>query len=148
MANLLKKSKYVILKRPENLRESEKEKLNMILSSESKTAQIYKLIALFENIWKYSRKAWAGLYFSRWYELVQESGIEQLKKAADSIKRHIHGILDAIVSNRNNAFLEGLNNKIRTAMRRAFGFKKLENLMSIIYLIANDQVYEFLPTLS
>ena len=57
MANLLKKSKYVILKRPENLRESEKEKLNMILSSESKTAQIYKLIALFENIWKYSRKA-------------------------------------------------------------------------------------------
>ena len=88
------------------------------------------------------------MYFSRWYELVQESGIEQLKKAADSIKRHIHGILDAIVSNRNNAFLEGLNNKIRTAMRRAFGFKKLENLMSIIYLIANDQVYEFLPTLS
>lgn len=145
---LPKKSKYVILKRPENLRESEKEKLNMILSSESKTAQVYKLIALFENIWKYSRKAWAGLYFSRWYELVQESGIEQLKKAADSIKRHIHGILDAIVSNRNNAFLEGLNNKIRTAMRRAFGFKKLENLMAIIYLIANDQISEFLPTLS
>ncbi len=48
----------------------------------------------------------------------------------------------------NHAFLEGLNSKICTAMRRAFGFKKLENLIAIIYLIANDQISEFLPTQS
>ena len=76
------------------------------------------------------------MYFSRWYELVQKSDIKPLKKAANTIKRHIHGILDAIVTNRNNAFLEGLNNKIRMAMRRAFGFKKYQNLIAIIYLIA------------
>ncbi len=66
------------------------------------------------------------------------------------IDRHTRELLSSHVSMRarteewlealKNVFLVGLNNKIRTTMRRAFEFKKLENL---IYLIANDQISHF-----
>ena len=40
-----------------------------------------------------------------------------------TLKRHIDGILEAIGSGINSAVVEGLNNKIRTAFKRSYGFK-------------------------
>lgn len=35
-----------------------------------------------------------------------------------------------------NAVVEGLNSKIKTAMKRAYGFKHVQYLRTIVYLVA------------
>ncbi|MGP6207990.1 transposase [Cuniculiplasma sp. SKW3] len=52
------------------------------------------------------------------------------------MKKHIDGISDAISSGINSAVIEGLNNKIRTAFKRSYGFKAQEYRDTIIYLVA------------
>ena len=54
------------------------------------------------------------------------------------MKRHWDGILQFIQSHISNGIIEGLINKIRTAMKRAYGFKKTKYLKTIIYLVAGD----------
>ncbi len=53
-----------------------------------------------------------------------------------TLKRHIDGILEAIRSGINSAVVEGLNNKIRTAFKRSYGFKSRENKDTSVYLVA------------
>ena len=57
-------------------------------------------------------------------------------KLGKSMKRHIDGILEAILSGINSAVVEGLNNKIRTAFKRSYGFKEQKYRDTIIYLVA------------
>ena len=54
------------------------------------------------------------------------------------MKRHWDGILQFIQSHISNGIIEGLINKIKTAMRRAYGFKKIKYLKTVIYLVAGD----------
>lgn len=51
-------------------------------------------------------------------------------------KRHIEGILEAISSGINSAVVEGLDNKIRTAFKRSYGFETQEYRDTIIYMVA------------
>ena len=46
------------------------------------------------------------------------------------------GILNFFDSKVTNGIIEGLNSKIKTAMKRAYGFKSLVYLRTIIYLVA------------
>ncbi|WMT50353.1 MAG: transposase [Thermoplasmatales archaeon] len=51
-------------------------------------------------------------------------------------KRHLNGILEVIKFEIDSAVVEGLNNKIRTAFKRSYGFKAREYRDTIIYLVA------------
>lgn len=53
-----------------------------------------------------------------------------------TVKRHISGILEAIKSGVNNGVVEGLNNKIKTAFKRSYGFKRKEYRETMIFLVA------------
>jgi transposase len=49
--------------------------------------------------------------------------VPDIVKLGKIMKRHIEGILEAIRSGINSAVVEGLNNNIRTAFKRSYGFK-------------------------
>ena len=55
---------------------------------------------------------------------------------AKTIKRHWAGVHGFIRSRITNGSIDGLNSKIKTALKRAYGFKTFENYGTIIYLIA------------
>jgi transposase len=52
-------------------------------------------------------------------------------------RRHLDGIMEAIRTEINSAVVEGLNNKIRAAFKRSYGFKAQEYRDTIIYLVAS-----------
>lgn len=137
----LKKNRFLLLKRKENLKENELEKLNTILETNSNTSKSYKLLEIIDNIWKYKKKSFAGKYFMKWYNLVEQSGIKPLITASKTLKKYIHGFLNAAVSGKNSGFMEGTNSKIKTAFKRACGYKNFDYLEPIILLIGNSQVY-------
>ena len=57
-------------------------------------------------------------------------------KQGKTIKRHLGGILEAIRSTINSAVVEGLNNKIRTSLKRSYWFKAGRYRDTIIFLVA------------
>jgi transposase len=57
-------------------------------------------------------------------------------KLGKRMKRYPDGIMEAIRSGVNSAVVEGLNNKIRTAFKRSYGFKDRDYRDTIIYLVA------------
>ncbi len=60
--------------------------------------------------------------------------LEPVKALACTIKRHWEGVLHFITSRITTGIVEGLNSKIKTAMKRAYGFKSFVYLRTIIYL--------------
>jgi len=57
-------------------------------------------------------------------------------EAAKTMKRHWAGVLAFIRSRITNGIVEDLTSKIKTALKRAYGFKTFENYRTIIYLVA------------
>ena len=64
------------------------------------------------------------------------SRLEPVIEAAKTIKRHWQGILQFVDNRITTGIVEGLNSKIKAAMKRAYGFKSFEYLRAVIYLFA------------
>jgi transposase len=70
----------------------------------------------------------------RWIAEARRSGLVHFARVAATIEKHIDGILEYIRSRLNNGRTEGLNGKIRTITRRAFGFHSAHALIAMIFL--------------
>ena len=62
------------------------------------------------------------------------SRISVFKELAYKIKRHEEHILNTIDSKLSNARVESINNKIKLFIRKAYGFKNIQNLLDMILL--------------
>lgn len=70
----------------------------------------------------------------RWCSRAQRCRIPQFVKAAATIRKNKDGITAAISRGLSNARHEGLNNKIRTMTRRAYGFHSPQAALALIML--------------
>lgn len=70
----------------------------------------------------------------RWCARAQRSRIPDFVKAAATIRKHKDGIAAAIERGLSNGRHEGLNNKIRTMTRRAYGFHSPQAALALIML--------------
>ena len=132
---LILKSKYSLLKNPENLTANQKTKLDSILAEYTQSGEAYKLKLGFQDLFKLPSRAEAELYLTDWIALVQASAIPQMKKLAKSIKRHWGGILNWFDNKISNGKVEALNCGIQNLKRRAKGFRTLTNFKALIYLV-------------
>ena len=64
----------------------------------------------------------------------QRSKLSPFVKLARTIKKHSEGILAYVQTRLNNGRVEGLNGKIRTITRRAYGFHNATSLIAMIFL--------------
>jgi len=88
----------------------------------------------FQRLWDRGAEEPKG-FFKEWYIGATHSKIMPMIEAARTIKDHENGVLGSIETRANNNVLEGTVNKIKTAMKRAYGFKNFDYLKTIIYLI-------------
>mgnify|MGYP003491831989 CR=1 FL=1 len=54
------------------------------------------------------------------------------------IRRHKEHILNTIRLGLSNARIEATNNKIKLIVRKAYGFRNMQNMMDMIYLVCSD----------
>jgi transposase len=88
-----------------------------------------------QRLW-HINAAIAENYLRKWISWASRSRMPDIIKLAKTIRRHLDGIMEAIRTEINSAVVEGLNNKIRTAFKRSYGFKAQEYRDTIIYLVA------------
>lgn len=119
---LLKDSKYLLLRNWEKVRGNNRSWLEDILQMNKPLWEAYILKELLKQIWSYRSRAWAEQALSSWYGLAVEHPHPAVRTFAKKILSHAEGILNHCDYPVNTSRLEGINNKIKVIKRRAYGF--------------------------
>ena len=85
---VLTKSRWLLLKRPENLTEKQDTKLQELLQYNLKSIQAYLLKEEFQHLWDYVSPAWAGKFIDQWTTKVMRSKKKPMKCEAKTVRRH------------------------------------------------------------
>ncbi|MCK4258432.1 MAG: ISL3 family transposase [Halanaerobiales bacterium] len=132
--NLLKRTRYVWLKNPENLTKKQKDSLGSLSKMNLKTVKAYNLKLSLKEFWEIKDITAAAKYLKKWYFWATHSRIEPMIKLARFIHNHWYGIMRYIQSRINNELLEGINSLIQATKRKARGYRNIKNLITIVYL--------------
>jgi transposase len=134
---ILKKSRYLFLKNPENLSPEENERLDAILAAQNlNSAEAYLHKLNLQNVYFAASRQEAETLLTQWCRAAAKSSISLIKKMANTVKDHWDGILSHFDSKLTSGFLEGINSLIQAAKARARGYRNPRNLITMAYLIA------------
>ncbi len=125
---VLKRSRWCLLKRPENRTDKETVKLSEILKYNLRSVRAYLLREEFQRLWEYTSPAWAGKFLDEWTSRVMRSRLEPMKKIARTIRTHRPLILNWFRARGevSAGAVEGLNNKLKLVTRKSYGFRTPE----------------------
>jgi transposase len=132
---ILKGSRWLLLKDPENLDEkrNERERLQKALRINAPLATAYYLKEDLRQLWSKKTKAQARDFLQRWCRRAEASCIPILVKFAHLLAGYQSAILAWYDFPISNGPLEGTNNKIKTMQRMAYGYRDQEFFMLKIY---------------
>jgi transposase len=91
---VLKKSRWLLLKRSENLGDDQHFRLRDLLRHNLRTVRAYLLKEAFQQLWNYTSPVWAGKFLDEWCRQTMRSRIGPMKKIARSIRQHRELILN------------------------------------------------------
>lgn len=122
---VLKQSRWLLLKRPENLTATQEVKLADLLRYNLKSVKSYLLKEEFQGFWDYLSPYWAGEFLDKWCKQTMRSRIEPMKKIARTLRRHRSLLLNWFRAKGqiSAGIVEGFNNKAKLTTRKAYGFK-------------------------
>ena len=124
--DLLKKTKYIFLKNSKNWTNSQEKKFNEINQINLKTSQAWKIKENFKQIYNCWNPKECIHFFEQWYTDVIESQLEQMINVADTLLRHLAGIVNAAVTTLSNGIAENINGKIQIVKSIGRGFKNIK----------------------
>jgi transposase len=130
---LLKKTRYLWLRRPSNLTAKQRDWLDELLCQPLRTARAYELMLRFDDAYQLDRQA-AEPYLRAWCDAVRDTDLEPLHDFADMVDEYWLGITEWWTSKVSNGLLEGLNSLIQATKRRARGYRSTRNYIAMIYL--------------
>ena len=125
---LLKGTLYLLLKNPENLDDerNEAERLADALALNTPLTIVYYMKDDLRQVWWQANKAAARRVLDDSIRRAEAAGIDMLKRFAATLREHHDGILAYYDCPISTGPLEGVNNKIRTMQRQAYGFRDPE----------------------
>jgi len=125
---ILKGTRWLLLKNPENLdpERNEKQRLEDALNLNTPLTIAYYLKEDLRQIWQQASKATARRVLEDWIRRAEASGVRMLQLFARTLEEHRDGILAFYDYRISTGPLEGINNKIKTMRRQAYGFRDRE----------------------
>ena len=122
---VLKKKRWCLLKRPENLTDGQRMSLRELLGYNLKSVRAYLLKEEFQLFWDYDSPAWAAKFLDAWCTRAMRSRIEPVKKFARTMRAHRELLLNYFRAKKqfSSGVIEGLNNKAKVTMRKAYGYR-------------------------
>lgn len=131
--DLLKGTRYLWLKRPGNLTDTQRVKLSTLEKLNLKINRAYLLKENFQYVWEYKYPGWAKKFLKQWFWMATHSRLKPLRDFAWMVRRHEEGILNYFKVPISNGIVEGLNNKAKVISHRAYGFRTVETYKLVLY---------------
>lgn len=135
--HLLKGTRWLLLKNPENLNEDkdEGERLRKALEINAPLAAGYYLKEDLRQLWKQPSKEAARHHLVSWIERARATGLKQLRQMANTLSIHREGVLAYYDVPITTGPLEGTNNKIQLLKRKSYGYRDRDFFKLRIYAI-------------
>jgi len=139
---VLKGQRFLFLKNYESLEPQSKDRLETILRINEPLFKAHSLKEQFRSFWiqESLQKAW--IFLDQWISDALESGVKKIKKMAKTLDRYRIGLLNYFKHKITNAAAEGINNKIKTMKRQAYGFRDMTYFKLRLYHL-HQQRYSF-----
>lgn len=134
----IKNSAYALGKAPENLTEAQEFRLKTIQVNDPKLYRAYRLKESLRLLLKSTDVKQAVKDLKHWLWWASHSRIKEFHELYEKIKRHEKHILNTIRLGLSNARIEATNNKIKLIIRKAYGFRNIQNMIDMVYLVCSD----------
>jgi transposase len=134
-APVLKNTRWLLLKRPENLTEKQELSLAELVRYNLRTVRAYLLKEDFQFFWDYVSPHWAGQFLDRWCTRTMRSRLEPMKKVARMLRTHRPLLLNWFRAKKaiSAGAVEGFNNKAKLTLRKSYGFRSYRVLELSLY---------------
>jgi transposase len=130
---ILRNSRFVLLKNEENLTEKQQVKYQMIKDSNLQVVKAMQIRENFKSLFDYYNEENSAFeLLKNWAQDSFMKGIKEVNKVILMFLNHAKGVVNALISNLNNAMAERLNGKIQEIKLRSRGYRKFENFRSAI----------------
>ena len=119
---ILKWTKRLCLKAPEELDKSGQKRMNKIMREHPELGLTHMMRDDLRNLWDCSDEKSGEKWLDEWFQRAFSSGIEELKEYAQKLLKRKEEIVAGCTYRLNTSIVEGLNNTTKVLKRIAFGF--------------------------
>lgn len=137
-ASEIKDSAYSLGKAPEHLTDRQQVRLDLIQAKDPQLFRAYSLKESLRLLLKIQDVDQAEKELKHWLFRASHSRIPAFKELYKKIRRHKEHILNTIRLGLSNARIEATNNKIKLIIRKAYGFRNIQNMMDMVYLVCSN----------
>lgn len=130
----LKKTRWALQKSPWNLNGVETMKLARLSTVNRRIFRAYLLKDALAALLDRKQVNVAATKLDEWIAWASRSRLAPFRRVARTIREHAAGILAYVRSRLSNGRTEGLNGKLRTLTRRAYGFHSAHGLIAMLKL--------------
>lgn len=137
-ATELKNSKMALGKAPSRLTPNQQAKVEWIAKASPKLYRAYLLKEGLRLIFYNDNPEDAAEALIAWRNWARHCRIPAFVELQRKITRHWDAIINTIKFGLTNARIEAINNKIKLTIRMAYGFRNIDNMISMIMLRCSD----------
>ena len=120
---VIKGTRYLLLRRAKNLEQEQLPKLAEALKLNEPLSQAYYLKEELGLLWEQPSRAAMEDFLRQWCARAMDTGIALLRQMAKTLLLHASGILSWWEHRLSSGKMEGVNNKIKTLTRQAYGYR-------------------------
>ena len=132
----LKNSRYIWLKNQPGLTAAQKRLFEDLSQRNLKTARAYRMKLALQEVYQSPDRVAAEEGLKRLHWWLTHSCLEPMKDMGLTLKGHWHEILNYFDHRRTTGALEAINGLIQAARSKARGYRNVNNLITMVYLIA------------
>jgi len=126
---------WILRRKHECLTDQDKTKLKLLYKHSPKLKAAHKYALQLTHIFNtYTSKKNAMAKISRWIVKIGKNDVRCFDSFIVTLKKYKSYIGNYFNKRKTSGFVEGLNNKIKTAKRRCYGFIKTETIFQRLYL--------------
>ena len=129
----MKGSKYQWLRNRGNMSWHQQRSFSELRQSSLKTARAWAIKDLASRLWDYRSRTWAEKGWKRLINWMARSRLKPMQATSKTLRRHLWGILNAVIRKVDNSHAESMNSRIKTLKGRARGFRNKARFRNAIY---------------
>ncbi len=132
---VLTKTRWLLVKRPENLTGKQEVKLSELLQYNLRSVRAYLLKEEFQLFWGYTSPHWAVKFLDTWCTKTMRSKIGPMKKVARMLRNHRTLLLNwfRAKGQLSSGVVEGFNTKAKLTSKKSFGFRTFRGAEIALY---------------